>query len=103
MVLGGLKQLAAGEVGSDNSSAATGDSGRGPSEDSTAPAAADDAGISISCVYCRRLDNNLFLLTHLCDQGRQFPQELGRVLSQYPLPPPSSPLPFSPFSVRHSC
>jgi len=54
--MGGMKQHAGGEVSSDHGSAATGDSGRGPSEDSVAPATAVD-GTAVSRVFCRCIDD----------------------------------------------
>jgi len=45
-----LKQRVGGEVGSEHGSATTGDSGRGPSEDSAAPPT--DDGIAVASCVC---------------------------------------------------
>jgi len=49
--MGSVKQQASGEVNSEHGSAATGDSGRGSSEDSALPATNDGTAITITHAF----------------------------------------------------
>ena len=60
--MGGEKKQANGEVSSEHGSAATGDSGRGPSEDGAAPAT-DDGNLGRQ--FDNQVDNSVMSISNL--------------------------------------